>query len=258
MKFGIGYLSVIPVRREPADYHEQVNQILFGERFEILESNSKWVLVRTEHDGYHGWIDRKQMLILEEEKYCSFSSSNLGISKNIFSPLTSSLGITSYITLGCYLPNIQNHQFDLGGENYYLKETPLIQPKFNTELLKDSIYSFLNAPYQWGGRSPLGIDCSGFTQILFRLMGINLPRDASEQIKIGVSIAFTEESQFGDLAFFGLEGDKISHVGILMGDHRIAHASGKVRIDWADQEGIFNRETGAYTHRLRDIKRIIS
>jgi cell wall-associated NlpC family hydrolase len=246
----------VPVRREPADFQEQVNQILFGEQFEILESNAQWVLVKTDHDGYQGWISRKQFKSLSEEEYEFLSSQSKGIVRPALTPITSSLGVSFYIPMGSIIPQAQNHHFDLGAESYYIKEEILENPIFNQEILNESIQSFLNSPYQWGGRSILGVDCSGFTQILYRLMGIFLPRDASQQVQVGLSVSFMEEGQFGDLAFFGEEEGRITHVGILMGSNRIAHASGKVRIDWVDHQGIFNRDLGLYTHQLRAIRRI--
>ncbi len=256
MQFGISHLSVVPVRQEPADFHEQVNQILFGEWFEVLETNEKWVFIKTYHDGYQGWIDRKQFTLIDSSVYESLAHSSRGVVRNALANITSSVGITSYLSMGSLLPSLNHGHFDLGGVKYSFKGEIIQKPIFNPDLLLDSIHLFLNAPYQWGGRSILGIDCSGFTQVLYRLMGINLPRDASQQIEIGTPIAFIEESKFGDLAFFGLEEKQITHVGILMGLNRVAHASGKVRIDWVDHEGIFNRELGVYTHHLRTIRRI--
>jgi len=258
LKFGISHLSLVPVRREPADFHEQVNQILFGEKFEILEPYEKWVLVKTDHDGYQGWIDRKQYIPLDEPSYRKYNPLSFGISRSAFSSLTTSIGITSYLSCGSLIPMPENHTFQLGKETYYFRDELIYKPQFDSELLNESIHLFLNTPYQWGGRSILGVDCSGFTQLMFRLMGINLPRDASQQIELGGSISFMEESKMGDLAFFGPEDGRITHVGILMGDNRIAHASGKVKIDWVDHEGIFNRESGIYTHSLRAIKRVIA
>ena len=116
---------------------------------------------------------------------------------------------------------------------------------------------FLNAPYLWGGRTPFGIDCSGFTQIVYRLQGINIPRDAHQQAEVGNTLSFIEESQEGDLAFFDDSEGEITHVGIIMNNNNIIHASGKVRIDKLDQQGIFNIEKKIHTHKLRIIKSIV-
>ena len=122
--------------------------------------------------------------------------------------------------------------------------------------LRQNALIILNAPYVWGGRSPLGIDCSGLTQIVYRLQGIDLPRDAYQQAKVGTTLSFIEESEVGDLAFFDDKEGKVIHVGIILEDNHIIHASGKVRIDRIDQQGIFNSEIGKHTHKLRLIKSI--
>ena len=123
--------------------------------------------------------------------------------------------------------------------------------------MADSAYTFINAPYLWGGRSPLGIDCSGFTQVVYKLAGQKLQRDAYQQADQGITLGFIEEAEAGDLAFFDNDEGKIIHVGILLGQGKIIHASGKVRIDRIDHQGIFNEETGKYSHKLRIIKRIL-
>ena len=111
--------------------------------------------------------------------------------------------------------------------------------------------------YLWGGRNALGIDCSGFTQMMYRIFGIQLPRDASEQVKIGETVDFLTEAQTGDLAFFENKDHKIIHVGMLMDNESIMHASGRVKINRIDATGIVSEEDGQHTHQLRIIKRII-
>mgnify|MGYP001812336606 CR=1 FL=1 len=116
---------------------------------------------------------------------------------------------------------------------------------------------YLNAPFQWGGKTPFGIDCSGLSQMVYKINGYSLPRDAEEQAAQGDVLSFVEESEPGDLAFFDNNEGVITHVGIIMKNNYIIHAHGKVRIDRIDQTGIFNSELGAYTHKLRVIKKII-
>ena len=122
--------------------------------------------------------------------------------------------------------------------------------------LVENALMYLNAPYLWGGRSPLGIDCSGFTQMVYRLQGVDLPRDAYQQAEVGTTLSFVEESEAGDLAFFDNNEERITHVGIILENNHIIHASGKVRIDRIDQQGIFKKELGTHTHKLRLIKSI--
>ena len=118
-------------------------------------------------------------------------------------------------------------------------------------------FLYLNAPYLWGGKSPFGIDCSGFTQMVYKLCGYKLLRDAYQQSNQGDALSFIEESEPGDLAFFDNEEGKIIHVGIIMENNYIIHASGKVRIDRLDHLGIYNAEQNKHTHRLRVIKKIV-
>jgi cell wall-associated NlpC family hydrolase len=123
--------------------------------------------------------------------------------------------------------------------------------------LIETAFMYVNAPYLWGGKTPFGIDCSGFTQMVYKLNGYALLRDASQQATQGVPLSFIEESEAGDLAFFDNEEGKIIHVGIIMDDNYIIHASGKVRVDRLDHLGIYNAELNKHTHKLRVIKKII-
>ena len=124
-------------------------------------------------------------------------------------------------------------------------------------MLCDFAYHFRNAPYLWGGKTPFGIDCSGLVQMVYRLYGINLPRDAHQQAEIGASLSFIDESEPGDLAFFDNEQGDIIHVGILLKNHNIIHAHGTVRVDRIDQTGIFNSYNNMHSHKLRLIKRVV-
>jgi len=147
--------------------------------------------------------------------------------------------------------SVNKETFKLKGEVFYgeLKDPRNIAIK---QALK-----YFNAPYLWGGRSPFGIDCSGFTQVIYKMIGIKIPRNASEQVKQGVALSFVDEAEPGDLAFFDDEEGNIVHVGIIWKRNKIIHASGKVRIDNVDQFGIFNIDTKRYTHKMRVMKKII-
>ena len=131
----------------------------------------------------------------------------------------------------------------------------LKDPKSKDNLVKTAMH-YLNCPYMWGGKSPFGIDCSGFVQCVYQLHGIQLPRDAYLQSEHGETLGFIDESEAGDLAFFDDEEGKITHVGIIMSDYHIIHAFGQVRIDRLDQTGIFNNALNKHTHKLRVIKKI--
>ncbi len=257
MKYAINPLSVVPIRSSASDKSEMISQILFGEMVEILETKGNWSKVRCEWDNYIGWIDSKQLKEISADEFHLYRL-NHACSIELVQP---AVGQGHYlpITIGANLPNFDGLRFSLNGSNFQFSGQAInpSEIKANAELLLKMARRYLYAPYLWGGRSPLGIDCSGFTQVTFKLVGIALPRDAKDQVEKGELIDFIELSQEGDLAFFENRKGRISHVGILMGDNQIIHASGKVRIDKIDHYGIYNTEKSKYTHRLRVIKRVL-
>ena len=241
------------MRNEAADQAEMVNQILFGEHFKVLENRKKWSRIRLAHDSYEGWICNKQWIEIEEDIYKQLDKEVATITTDILDIITKDHH--QPIVIGSVLPSYKSGHALINNEMYQFDG--LTTPGFvKKEKLVENSLMYLNAPYLWGGRSPLGIDCSGFTQMVYRLQGVNLPRDAYQQAEAGTTLSFVEESEPGDLAFFDNNEGKITHVGIILEDNHIIHASGKVRIDRIDQQGIFNTELGAHTHKLRLIKSI--
>ena len=160
------------------------------------------------------------------------------------------------ILIGSTLPSFDKKIFKLGEKEIKFQGLTTKGLK-NKNLLIEYAMLYLNAPYLWGGRSPFGIDCSGLTQMTYRLQGTEIPRDAQQQAELGKTLSFIEESQPGDLAFFDNSEGKIIHVGLILENNYIIHASGKVRIDRLDQQGIYNNEIRSHTHKLRLIKSII-
>ena len=259
-EFGISTLSVIPCRAEPADSAEQVSQILFGEYYEVKEKRKKWIRIVCGIDGYGCWIDVKQHYpidikfaeLLQKQKFIPTSLEMAGLAIR-----ESDQSITP-ILLGSSLPFLNDGSFKIGKEHYSFEGLAQLKAeKKNLELLVQNAMMYINTPYLWGGRHPFGIDCSGLVQVCYKMIGINLPRDAYQQASMGHALSFIEESQPGDLAFFDNDEGKIIHVGILLEDNYIIHASGKVRIDRIDHQGIYNNDHSDYSHRLRIIKRII-
>ena len=254
MQYGISNLSIVPMRAEAADQAELVSQIIFGEHFKVLESRKKWSRIRLAHDSYEGWISNKQWIKISEEDYKQLGKDVSTITTDILDIITKEHH--QPIVIGSILPFYKSGYSLLNNEMYQFDG--LTTPGFvKKEKLVENALMYLNAPYLWGGRSPLGIDCSGFSQMVYRLQGVNLPRDAYQQAEIGTTLSFVEESEPGDLAFFDNNEGEITHVGIILEDNHIIHASGKVRIDRIDQQGIFNTEIGAHTHKLRLIKSIV-
>ena len=237
------------MRKEHSHQSELVSQLLYGDCFKIMSSKKEWLQISSLADQYTGWIDKKQCQFIEKEKAEQISTLKPQYSTQLVDTLENEVGALTTILLGsnttaaAYL----NHHF-----NGNIRSGS--QPK--SELIKTA-YLYLNAPYLWGGKTPLGIDCSGFTQMVYRINGYPIPRDASQQVELGQTLSFIDESEPGDLAFFDDEEGKIIHVGILLENHYILHAHGKVRIDRIDQTGIYNVESQKHSHKLRIIKKII-
>ena len=252
--FGICNLAMIPLRLEPSDRSEIVSQVLFGEHFEIVEQQNQWTRVRLQYDAYEGWIDFKQMQLITEDSYKKLSDEKIILNGDLIEYITTPSNLLIPIPLGSSLSFLNYDQINTSNFDFEGVRTSGIKDK---SLLIDTAFLYLNAPYLWGGKTPFGIDCSGFTQMVYKLNGYKLLRDASQQSTQGEPLSFIEESEAGDLAFFDNEEGNIIHVGIIMEDNYIIHASGKIRIDRLDHLGIFNAETNKHTHKLRVIKKII-
>jgi len=252
--FGICNLAIIPLRFEPSDKSEIVSQVLFGEHFEILEQLKQWSKIKLQYDDYEGWVDSKQYQIVSESEYNQLSEDAIVLNADLVEYITAPNNLLLPITLGASLSFLSHG--DINTSNYNFEGTKISGIKSKNCLL-NTAFMFLNAPYLWGGKTPFGVDCSGFTQMVYKLNGYKLMRDASQQSKQGEALSFIEESEPGDLAFFDNEEGNIIHVGIIMDDNYIIHASGKVRIDRLDHLGIYNAEINKHTHKLRVIKKII-
>lgn len=249
MQYGICNLSIVPLRVEPSDSCELVSQVLYGELFKVLEQRKSWSRVRLAFDNYEGWIDNKQYLEIEEDHYNTLKQQDHILSTDLIEFVQDENQQLYTIPMGSSLNGLSllKHSHDGNSIASKQEKSNLIKTAFN----------YLNAPYLWGGKTPFGIDCSGFTQMVYKLNGYAILRDASQQATQGIALSFIEESEPGDLAFFDNSEGKIVHVGIIMKDNHIVHAHGKVRVDGLDHTGIFNYETRTYSHQLRVIKRII-
>jgi gamma-D-glutamyl-L-lysine dipeptidyl-peptidase len=257
--FGICNLSVVPCRAEASDRSEMVTQLLFGEHFEVLEMLGKWVKIKHSFDAYECWIDKKQFQAISQETFAELQHSIRHLSTDLIQVVSSKENETIFpIVIGSSLPYFDGELCNLEGNEYSFEGSTILPTQVGDKVkILEFAYSYLNAPYLWGGRSPFGIDCSGFTQMVYKLAGEKLPRDAYQQAEIGTTLSFVEEAEPGDLAFFDNEEGKIIHVGIILEQGKIIHASGKVKLDALDHYGIFNLETKSYSHNLRLLKRII-
>lgn len=249
MQYGICQLSIVPMRAGPSDLSELVNQLLYGEHFKVVEQRKKWSRIKLTHDKYEGWIDNKQYLEISEEEYAFAKARPSILTTDPVQFVTTQYNELLTIVFGSSVENVSllKHTYDA---NSQMGKTNKIQ-------LIETAMQYLKSPYLWGGRTTFGIDCSGFTQMVYRLNGYLLKRDASQQATQGEALSFIEESEPGDLAFFDNAEGIITHVGIIMKDNYIIHAHGEVRIDRLDHSGIYNVHTRLHTHKLRVIKKII-
>ena len=255
MQYAMAALAAAPLRRKPNHRKEMVSQLLFGETMEVIKERGElWVKVKSLHDGYEGWTTRSLLQFVDA---ATAGTRSVFVCTDLISEVKIGERLLK-IPFGASLPFLADGKGRMGELEYQFSGNCWNRDKQekNIEQLKQFVQPWINAPYLWGGRTPLGVDCSGFVQVLFKMIGIDLCRDAWQQAQEGHSIKKYRDSLPGDLAFFDNRED-IVHVGILLGDNKIVHASGKVRVDGIDKKGIINAETGERSLRLRAIRRVL-
>jgi cell wall-associated NlpC family hydrolase len=243
----------VPLRSGPSHKSEMLSQVLFGEKYSILDQSGKWLKIETVFDSYTGWIDQDHL------QHAVTNSKDTGFVLNKSLLCFKKDNTRIILEPGCeiYNPDFERKIFSAGSDQYSTSSD------FNesyiriNETLADTATRFINSPYIWGGRIPSGIDCSGLTQMVYKIHGIPIPRDSWKQAETGDTVSFINEARPGDLVLFDNERGHISHVGMMISEGLIIHASGRVRIDIIDHQGIFKQETGKYSHHLRIIKRIL-
>ncbi len=251
MPNGICCLSIVPVRQEPSGKSALVNQLLFGDKVSILEEKGNWLKISSTHDNYEGWCESSQIEPAE-----TLTNGIVMLINDITATFGSEMS-KFHLVYGSSVQVTNNKSLLIDNVNYQLLEGELTFPMgFSGYNVISTASKLYGVPYLWGGRSPFGIDCSGLIQIAFKMCGIKVPRDAWQQAEHFKNfIDLIDEALPGDVAFFDNEDGQIVHTGILTGDGRIIHASGKVKIDLIDHIGIFDKKKGSYSHKLRWIKR---
>ena len=261
MRYFLALHSIVPVRAEARESAEQNTQMLFGELSEILEEQPRWMRVRLESDGQEGWVDAKMIAPIGGKDYTAYKKAYKEAAMVRFPmayAVSENNGQTIPLTAGTRLTNYKDGRFEVLGVGFRIDPsmvavTPL---EMNETNLLQVIRFFLNVPYLWGGKNALGMDCSGFTQVIMSLFGKQLLRNASEQATQGRQVTRLSNAKAGDLAFFDHKDGKISHVGIVIDKDRIIHCSGRVKVEKLDETGIFNTEKGDYSHHLVTLRRV--
>ena len=256
MKFAFCHLSVVPLRNSASNKSEQLSQLLFGEIVELLDRKGKqWTKVRCTWDNCIGWAHTRQLTPLTDKEAILFEE-QFAYCLDLFQPLLMDEH-SMPIAIGSRLPDFDGMKFAFANQNYRYSGQAVFPENLepSPEKVTKIARRYLMAPFQWGGRSPLGIDAPGLAQMVFKLVGIKLARTSEQQVHQGELIDFTEQAQPGDLAFFENKAGNVSHVGIVLPEGKIIHAHGHVHIDRVDHYGIFSEMENKYTHRLRVIKR---
>jgi cell wall-associated NlpC family hydrolase len=229
-----------------------LSQVLFGEKYRIIDQVGSWIKIETVFDSYTGWIDTDHA----EHSRESEESEGLVLNRSLLCFRNNKTRLI--LEAGCEIlnPDFDNKSFRIGQNTYTTSPDFSKQYISCNEGIPDTALKFINSPYIWGGRIPSGIDCSGFTQLVYKIHGKALPRDSWKQSEAGTNVDFIDDSMPGDLVFFDNERGRITHVGMILSRGLVIHASGRVRIDSIDHQGIFKPEKKGYSHKLRLIKRI--
>lgn len=256
---GLITMPVVPVRAAEDNRSEMITQLLFGEYVAIGVQNDKWVHITALADSTSGWVDKKMIRIVNDTE---FQKSLKQEKLPLFRPYNIIYNIrtnqTKLVPGGSIIYGLDGDEFRIGNEKWSLIE-PVEKPAipYPVHQLLEVAADFLNAPALWGGKTILGMDCSGFTQLVFSIAGYQIPRFAANQVESGINVDFLSEALPGDLAFFEDEEGQINHVGILLDATKVIHVSGFVKIESIDSQGIISSDTGEYTHQLRVVRRII-
>lgn len=259
LQYGVCRLSLVPVRTTHSDKSELCTQLLFGDHYEVIDQSPdrKWLQIRIAYDDYCGWIDYRQHHAISKDYFDYLGRAELKITTDLStSILYNKLPLA--ILMGSVIPISSAELFKMEEQFAFNGEAKNTGQRREFDFLRTIANRYLHAPYLWGGKSPFGIDCSGFTQMVFRICGYTLLRDARQQATQGKAVRALADVKPGDLAFFKNDEDTIIHVGIVYANSQIIHGSGRVRIDVLTDAGIVDTETGILTHRFSHLRRILA
>lgn len=256
--YGVCRLAIVPVRKESSDSSDQVTQLLFGDHYhvQLLSPDKKWLHIVIFSDQTEGWIDIKQHHAITPEYFEQINQADFKITMDIASSLLYKKSPLT-IVMGSIVPISNSELFKMEEQLAFNGEAKSLGQRRDFEFLKSIALKYVNAPYLRGGKSPFGIGASGLVQMVFKIVGYALPRDITRQNSHGKSVTSIGEALPGDLAFFQNKKGEVNHVGIVLQDEKIIHASGRVRIDYLYEEGILDTETKIYTHHLSGFRRVL-
>lgn len=242
-------VPVAPLREGPSHRSEMVSQLLMGEYGELMEEQKDFIKVRCLYDGYEGWVQSSQ--VMADTRVRTAAGYTRRFTETIHVNKTS---VKIPLAAPVYAEAVEFNHLRIEYPGSVIQSS---LPTADAHSLISLAKQYLGTAYLWGGKSPLGVDCSGFVQQVYKLAGIQLPRDAWQQAAEGTLVDFVQEVQPGDLAFFDNEDGRIIHVGLMLSPDKIIHASGDVHIDPMDGHGIIHHIRGERTHKLRVIKRLL-
>lgn len=234
-------VPVTDMREHPSHKAEIVSQALFSEQIQVLDRVEEWIKIETLIDKYRGWIkntdiwERKNAFLADsssaiEAKVSRYIGLLYEVQDTVYGPI---MDLPFESRLEVIEPKEKSDSRWLKvrlldeTEGFIQRgDVELISKPLNREQMCQLSQRFLGLPYRWGGRSSFGYDCSGYVQMLYRQMGIYLPRDTKDQINWdGFNPIVLEKMSPGDLVYFGLSEDTIRHVGMYIGKDEFIHAS---------------------------------